>query len=76
MRAMSDNSIVAKASGVETTRVNRWTWMIAGILITVAGTLYAIQVQLRPALSGNFSGAVQSLRCVNFSAFHHRYDIT
>ena len=54
MRAMSDNRILAKASGVETTRVINWTWMIAAILITVAGTLYGIQVQLRPVMGWHF----------------------
>jgi branched-subunit amino acid ABC-type transport system permease component len=54
MRAMSDNSVLAKASGVETARVIRWTWVIAGILITVAGTLYGIQVQLSPVMGWHF----------------------
>ena len=54
MRAMSDNRILAKASGIETTRVIKWTWVIAGILITVAGTLYGIQVQLRPVMGWHF----------------------
>jgi branched-subunit amino acid ABC-type transport system permease component len=54
MRAMSDNRILAKASGIETKRVIKWTWVIAGILITVAGTLYGIQVQLRPVMGWHF----------------------
>jgi len=54
MRAMSDNAVLAKASGVETNRVIMWTWIIAGALITVAGTLYGIQVQLRPIMGWHF----------------------
>lgn len=54
MRAMSDNPVLAKASGVETVRVIMWTWIIAGTLITVAGTLYGIQVQLRPIMGWHF----------------------
>ena len=54
MRAMSDNRILAKASGIETKRVIMWTWVIAAILITVAGTLYGIQVQLRPVMGWHF----------------------
>ncbi len=54
MRAMSDNPVLAKASGVETNRVIMWTWIIAGALITVAGTLYGIQVQLRPIMGWHF----------------------
>jgi branched-subunit amino acid ABC-type transport system permease component len=54
MRAFSDNPVLAKASGVETNRVIMWTWIIAGALITVAGTLYGIQVQLRPIMGWHF----------------------
>jgi len=54
MRAFSDNAMLAKASGVETNRVIVWTWIIAGALITVAGTLYGIQVQLRPIMGWHF----------------------
>jgi len=54
MRAFSDNSVLAKASGVETNKVIMWTWVIAGALITVAGTLYGIQVQLRPIMGWHF----------------------
>lgn len=54
MRAFSDNPTLAKASGVETNRVITWTWIIAGALITVAGTLYGIQVQLRPIMGWHF----------------------
>ncbi len=54
MRAMSDNPVLSRASGVETGRVIMWTWIIAGTLITVAGTLYGIQVQLRPIMGWHF----------------------
>jgi branched-chain amino acid transport system permease protein len=54
MRAFSDNPTLAKASGVETNRVITWTWIIAGALIAVSGTLYGIQVQLRPIMGWHF----------------------
>jgi branched-chain amino acid transport system permease protein len=54
MRAMSDNPVLAKASGIETGKVIMWTWIIAGTLITIAGTFYGIQVQLRPIMGWHF----------------------
>jgi len=54
MRAVSDNKVLAQASGVETARVIMWTWIISGVLASVAGTFYGIQVQLSPAMGWNF----------------------
>jgi len=54
MRAVSDNVILAKASGIETNHVIMWTWIISGVLASIAGTLYGIEVQLRPIMGWNF----------------------
>jgi branched-chain amino acid transport system permease protein len=54
MRAMSSNLVLAKASGIQTNRVISRTWVVAGILVSVAGTLYAIAVQLRPDMGWHF----------------------
>lgn len=50
MRAMADNRDLARASGIVTNDVTRWTWIIGGALITIAGTLLALQSQLSPQL--------------------------
>lgn len=50
MRAMADNRDLARASGIVTDDVTRWTWIIGGTLITIAGTLLALQSQLSPQL--------------------------
>jgi branched-subunit amino acid ABC-type transport system permease component len=50
MRAMADNPDLARASGIVTRDVTRWTWIIGGALIAVAGTFLALQAQLSPEL--------------------------
>ncbi|MGH2560541.1 MAG: branched-chain amino acid ABC transporter permease [Thermomicrobiales bacterium] len=47
MRAMADNRDLARASGIVTADVTRWTWIIGGSLIAVAGSLLALQSQLK-----------------------------
>jgi len=54
MRALSDNRVLAQASGVETDRVIMWTWIISGVLAGVGGTFYGIQVQLSPTMGWDF----------------------
>lgn len=54
MRAMSDNVVLAKASGIEASKVITWTWIIATSLTALAGTLYGIEVQLRPTMGWSF----------------------
>ena len=48
MRAMADNPHLARISGIDTDRVVRWTWIISGLLIGVAGSLLGLQSQLKP----------------------------
>ncbi len=50
MRAMADNEDLARASGINTDYIARWTWIAGATLIVVAGTLLALQSQLKPEL--------------------------
>lgn len=51
MRAMSDNPDLARASGINTNHIVAVTWVIAGGLAAIAGTLLALDVTFKPDLS-------------------------
>ncbi len=53
MRAMADNPSLAQVSGINTAAVVRATWIIAGSLAAMAGTLLALDVILKPDLAFN-----------------------
>jgi len=53
MRAMADNAALAQVSGINTALVVRVTWIIAGSLACVAGTMLALDVALMPDLAFN-----------------------
>jgi branched-chain amino acid transport system permease protein len=53
MRAMADNADLAKISGINTRQVIRATWIIAGGLACLAGTMLALDVSLKPDLAFN-----------------------
>jgi len=53
MRAMADNPDLAKVSGINTALVVRVTWIIAGSLACMAGTMLALDISLQPALAFN-----------------------
>ena len=53
MRAMADNAALAQVSGINTALVVRVTWVIAGILACLAGTMLALDVTLKPDLAFN-----------------------
>lgn len=53
MRAMADNADLAQVSGINTKRVVVATWIIAGALAAMAGTMLALDVNLRPDLAFN-----------------------
>ncbi len=53
MRAMSDNAELALITGINTKLVINATWIIAGLLAAIAGTLLALDVILKPDLSFN-----------------------
>jgi branched-chain amino acid transport system permease protein len=53
MRAMADNPDLARVSGINTHQVIRATWIIAGGLACLAGTMLALDVTLKPDLAFN-----------------------
>ena len=53
MRAMADNADLAQVSGINTKLVVVVTWVIAGALAALAGTMLALDVNLRPDLAFN-----------------------
>ncbi len=53
MRAMADNADLAQVSGINTALVVRVTWIIAGGLAALAGTMLALDVTLKPDLAFN-----------------------
>jgi branched-chain amino acid transport system permease protein len=53
MRAMSDNADLAQVSGINTQLVVRVTWLVAGALACLAGSMLALDVQLKPDLAFN-----------------------
>ena len=53
MRAVSDNPDLARVSGISVDRVVTATWLIAGALAALAGTMLALDVTLKPDLSFN-----------------------
>ena len=54
MRATADNMDLALVSGINIERIIVLTWIIGGSLAAAAGILYAVDVQLHPALGWNF----------------------
>jgi len=48
MRAVSENPVLARVSGVDVDHVIRATWMIGGALACAAGVMLGITVQIRP----------------------------
>lgn len=48
MRAYSDNEDLALLSGVDPDRVVLVTWILAGVLATIAGTLYGLDKSFKP----------------------------
>ena len=53
MRAMADNADLAQVSGINTKLVVRVTWVVAGALACMAGTMLALDVSLKPDLAFN-----------------------
>jgi branched-chain amino acid transport system permease protein len=53
MRAMADNADLAQVSGINTKLVVRLTWVVAGALACLAGTMLALDVTLKPDLAFN-----------------------
>ncbi|MBB3951368.1 branched-chain amino acid ABC transporter permease [Aureimonas jatrophae] len=53
MRAVADDPALARVTGIPIERVVAATWIIGGGLAAVAGTLLALDVELRPDLAYN-----------------------
>ncbi len=53
MRAMSDNAPLARATGIDTTRVTRWTWFLSGCLAGLGGVTLAFNTVEFQAFTGN-----------------------
>ncbi len=53
MRAVSDNPDLARVTGIPIERVVKATWVIGGGLAAIAGTMLAMDVQLKPDLAYN-----------------------
>ena len=54
MRAVADNPSLALARGIESPRVIRWTWFIAGILLGIGGVLIGMDRALEPPMGSNY----------------------
>jgi branched-chain amino acid transport system permease protein len=50
---MADNADLAQVSGINTKLVVRVTWIVAGALACLAGTMLALDVTLKPDLAFN-----------------------
>ncbi|WP_244631086.1 branched-chain amino acid ABC transporter permease [Aureimonas sp. ME7] len=53
MRAVSDNPDLARVTGIPLETVVKATWVIGGSLAAIAGTMLAMDVQLKPDLAYN-----------------------
>ena len=58
MRAVADNPQLALVRGIESPRVIRWTWFIAGLLLGVGGVLIGMDRALEPLMGSNYLVAV------------------
>src|SRR3954469_104472 len=54
MRAVADNPALALVRGIESPRVIRWTWFIAGVLLGVGGVLVGMDRALEPPMGSNY----------------------
>lgn len=50
LRAMADNSDLARISGIPTERMTTWTWIIGGGMAAAGGILLGIDSQLQPEM--------------------------
>jgi branched-subunit amino acid ABC-type transport system permease component len=54
MRAVADNPSLALVRGIQSIRVIRWTWFIAGVLLAVGGVLIGMDRALEPPMGSNY----------------------
>ena len=50
LRAMADNSDLARISGIPTEQMTTWTWIIGGGMAAAGGILLGIDAQVRPEM--------------------------
>lgn len=48
MRAVADDSDLARVSGINVEQVIIWTWLIAGVLTSLGGSMYGLITAVRP----------------------------
>ena len=58
MRAVSDNPALALVRGIESPRIIRWTWFIAGMLLAIGGVLIGMDRALEPPMGSSYLIAV------------------
>lgn len=54
MRAVADNPQLALVRGIESERIIRWTWFIAGMLLATGGLLIGMDRALEPPMGSNY----------------------
>ena len=54
MRAVADNPQLALVRGIESEKIIRWTWFIAGILLALGGVLIGMDRALEPPMGSNY----------------------
>ena len=54
MRAVADNPQLALVRGIESERIIKWTWFIAGMLLAVGGVLIGMDRALEPPMGSNY----------------------
>jgi neutral amino acid transport system permease protein len=52
MRAVADNIDLARVSGINVDSVVIWTWVIAGTLTALGGSMYGLITAVRPTWVG------------------------
>ena len=60
MRAVADNPALAQVRGIDSARIIRWTWFIAGMLLAVGGVLIGMDRALEPPMGSSYLIAVFS----------------
>lgn len=58
MRAVADNPSLALVRGIESGRIIRWTWFIAGMLLAVGGVLIGMDRAIEPPMGSSYLIAV------------------
>jgi len=54
MRAMADNTDLARVVGIDTERVVVWTWIIGGVMAASAGIFLGMDTRLHPIMGWTF----------------------